>query len=461
MNPTLNAQEDLREQETPIAVPAVEPVQTPQQFAGGFTVDNQITNNLVDQGSLPESQREIFPQQNFVQADQGLVSERDRVFSQLQDTADRPTFEREFQGQLRGLGTPEAVTQLQDVQQQLQRLNTQFDLQGSRIAEGSSIGQAQREVSQNERERAIRTAGLAAQAQLLQGNIETAQSIARDTVNFAFQDEQLRLNQLGRQYDALQDRVSGQEAQLLEQRRVELAQEQDQLENLRDNVANAVTSGVATADEMTQLTNQAIPAEERVALAQQITARGAAQLQARERAESAARMANIYSQIADRERIDEQGNQFNTVNGQEQTSTQIQAQGYAERMDASHRIINDIGGEFTSRLAIGGLLPNEVQTANRQQFEQAKRNFVNAVLRRESGAAIAESEFQSAEAQYFPMAGDSDEVLVQKAANRESVINNMFQQANVFRPVVPNDIIESEGVRYQVGADGQTLTPIE
>lgn len=52
------------------------------------------------------------------------------------------------------------------------------------------------------------------------------------------------------------------------------------------------------------------------------------------------------------------------------------------------------------------------------QQDQAERNFVNAVLRKESGAAISQSEFDNAEKQYFPRAGDSDEVKSQKTRNR-------------------------------------------
>lgn len=50
--------------------------------------------------------------------------------------------------------------------------------------------------------------------------------------------------------------------------------------------------------------------------------------------------------------------------------------------------------------------------------EQAERNFVNAVLRRESGAAISQGEFDSAEKQYFPRVGDPAPVLSQKKENR-------------------------------------------
>lgn len=66
--------------------------------------------------------------------------------------------------------------------------------------------------------------------------------------------------------------------------------------------------------------------------------------------------------------------------------------------------------------ALGG--PNEMQ----QQVEQAQRDFINAVLRRESGAAIADSEFRNAQRQYFPQPGDSPAVRRQKAANRQTAI---------------------------------------
>lgn len=69
--------------------------------------------------------------------------------------------------------------------------------------------------------------------------------------------------------------------------------------------------------------------------------------------------------------------------------------------------------------ALGG--PN----AKQQQVEQARRDFINAVLRRESGAVISDSEFANAERQYFPQYGDSAEVKRQKDANRQTAIAGM------------------------------------
>lgn len=64
-------------------------------------------------------------------------------------------------------------------------------------------------------------------------------------------------------------------------------------------------------------------------------------------------------------------------------------------------------------------------SGQQQQVEQARRDFVNAVLRVESGASISPSEFANAEKQYFPMPGDSAGVMQQKRANRQTAIDSL------------------------------------
>ena len=74
---------------------------------------------------------------------------------------------------------------------------------------------------------------------------------------------------------------------------------------------------------------------------------------------------------------------------------------------------------------VGGLLGaagNVMLSKDQQRVEQAQRNFVNAVLRQESGAVISEQEFANAKKQYFPQPGDKPEVLAQKRKNREIAI---------------------------------------
>ncbi len=60
-----------------------------------------------------------------------------------------------------------------------------------------------------------------------------------------------------------------------------------------------------------------------------------------------------------------------------------------------------------------------------QRFDQARRDFVNSILRRESGAVISDAEFENANKQYFPVPGDSPEVIAQKRQNRINAIEGL------------------------------------
>ncbi len=97
-----------------------------------------------------------------------------------------------------------------------------------------------------------------------------------------------------------------------------------------------------------------------------------------------------------------------------------------------------------------------------KRYEQAKRDFINANLRRESGAAIADSEFDSAEKQYFPVPGDSPAVIAQKRRNRETVINALrvasgvgANRLGISASVVGNTVVFPSG-RSVVAKDVQT-----
>jgi hypothetical protein len=73
--------------------------------------------------------------------------------------------------------------------------------------------------------------------------------------------------------------------------------------------------------------------------------------------------------------------------------------------------------------AIGG------PSGEQQQTEQARRNFVSAVLRKESGAAIGVDEYKNEERKYFPQAGDTDAVVKQKQQARKLAIEALKAQA--------------------------------
>lgn len=98
---------------------------------------------------------------------------------------------------------------------------------------------------------------------------------------------------------------------------------------------------------------------------------------------------------------------------------------FGARMQASDQILNDLAKEGVkvsvpgSRAGYGvGSVVNAVSPARQQQLDQAKRDFINATLRRESGASISPAEFDNAEKQYFPQVGEGADVIAQKANNR-------------------------------------------
>jgi len=131
---------------------------------------------------------------------------------------------------------------------------------------------------------------------------------------------------------------------------------------------------------------------------------------------------------------DQQGNPIKpqkTLN-QEQSNALL----FGSRMREADKIINELAGQGVSSLSlpqqltggqgITGSAATAMATPQQQQVDQAQRDFINAVLRRESGASISPTEFDSARKQYFVQSGDSDAVISQKAKNRQLAMNGML-----------------------------------
>ena len=112
--------------------------------------------------------------------------------------------------------------------------------------------------------------------------------------------------------------------------------------------------------------------------------------------------------------------------------TEAKDSGYANRLFDSEKVLRDpkvieaatsyIQNGIAGAPLVPGMLKNTMQSGEYQKYDQAARNFVNAVLRRESGAAISQSEFDNAYKQYFPQPGDTPERIAQKQANRQATI---------------------------------------
>lgn len=139
------------------------------------------------------------------------------------------------------------------------------------------------------------------------------------------------------------------------------------------------------------------------------------------------------------------------------TESQGNATAFGMRMKDSHAVLKDLEnkGETNTGLvrgAVGGtvglvpligekltgatdnifnVLPSILggMSTEQQQIQNARINFITAVLRKESGAAISPGEFITAEKLYFPQPGNDATVIKQKQKARELAIQAMKIQA--------------------------------
>ena len=126
----------------------------------------------------------------------------------------------------------------------------------------------------------------------------------------------------------------------------------------------------------------------------------------------------------------------NPFGGGKFNDSQGKAAGFADRMLQSESILQDtqnIGTDLKEyAIANAPFVPdivrNKMHSEQYQKFEQAKRDFINAQLRRESGATIQQPEFDSANKQYFPKPGDTPDVIAQKNANRRAAVEAMGRE---------------------------------
>lgn len=81
--------------------------------------------------------------------------------------------------------------------------------------------------------------------------------------------------------------------------------------------------------------------------------------------------------------------------------------------------------------AVLGMVPwgNVFQSAEYQVFSQIQANFISAVLRKESGAAISVEEFDKEAKKYFPQPGDKPLVIEEKRRARQDAIDGLRVQA--------------------------------
>jgi len=94
--------------------------------------------------------------------------------------------------------------------------------------------------------------------------------------------------------------------------------------------------------------------------------------------------------------------------------------------------------------------PEFLKSDKGRAYLAAKEEYITAVLRRESGAAIGDPEFERYNKIYFPRVGDSAKVIANKAGKRKVMLQNLALQTN--------GAYQDE--RYKVEPEVQTIIDI-
>ena len=126
--------------------------------------------------------------------------------------------------------------------------------------------------------------------------------------------------------------------------------------------------------------------------------------------------------------------------GAKPTADQSNAVGFAQRMERPSAVLEAIPDQYPgtgtamaeSIPLIGEYAGRQVMSPQQQQYRQAANDWIRAKLRKESGAAINEKEMADEYATYFPMPGDSPEVVRQKAQARRVATGAMKTAAGDF-----------------------------
>jgi len=110
------------------------------------------------------------------------------------------------------------------------------------------------------------------------------------------------------------------------------------------------------------------------------------------------------------------------------------AAGFLVRMQDATKLLDTYEGKgkpsvVTSSVSgvpfVGGYLERSAQTKEQQQYKNAALAWIRAKLRKESGAAIGKAEAEQEYQNYFPVVGDTKEVIAQKRSLRQSAMDEM------------------------------------
>lgn len=199
------------------------------------TNDGSRTNNLI--GNVATNNQE------FITSQSEAAQSRDEIAVLLGNQNFDAAGERA--GLTEQFGVTGNLSRLTDIQTQLAQRNTDSNITQSRIqgAAGQTLGQSGREVTQEQREASIRDAGLAAEASVLQGNIETASTLINNAMSDFYSDRTLKNQNMIQQLSYYSGIADEETAQLLTKESRKYEEDQAAITRAQTLVDDGVSSG--------------------------------------------------------------------------------------------------------------------------------------------------------------------------------------------------------------------------
>lgn len=391
-------------------------------------------NNMASANALVQS---IGDTQQMQTAADAEVAQREQAIAEMMAKQNQLTesfnLPKAYEKLQRQAGIPDITKQIQQANLQLSQMQSQYQMTNQELAQQTVpqpfvIGQ-QNELAKTA---AIQIGAQASYVQALQGNLELANHYVDKMIDLQKQDYEVKYNAMTNNLNVamkfLDQSYSKQAQQIQYQMDLKKADYNNMLDVKKSSMQNALLNGAPQA--VVQAIAQAETTEDVYSAAGRYAVDPTVQASLRT---EALRQQQIQAEI------DKMKNDSTELDDFKQN--EVVAAGYGVRVQDAMKTIQSLENVGTQiKGTVTKYLPNFLKSSNRQELEQAERNFINAQLRRESGAVISDEEFANARKQYIPQPGDSTAVLSQKRQNRNRVLSALQVEAGGAFDKVSNNI---------------------